>query len=255
MMNFNKFSTALLATGIVVLSSCNKDMQDNVTTTNDNVAAIQSSLDNQTDSYDITSSGSTATVTVEAYNQTDNEKEDPRTMVFKTVKKSVNTITETKGEGEWDNEDYTFVRQDFVVRLYSNNGNSSAKEDEQGYVTFNISRYVNVDGISESDFEDELGYEEPNKAFITSLSYNFKDYSDNFDKWSANGTISTAGKDSYGVEIDNFEYNLNENNKISFTVETKNDDADDYDMELTGDVSSKIYYNIIDAHANNEYYY
>tara|TARA_B100000809_G_C15000448_1_gene481370 strand:+ start:179 stop:967 length:789 start_codon:yes stop_codon:yes gene_type:complete len=251
-MNFTKLSkNTLLAAGLVTaMSSCNKDLKDEVATTKENTQTTADYLNQEAanESYGFSNSG-TATAVLEGFNNSDDKAFDEKTITLNVTAESENTISEGISESSYYSEitgvdvDYTYTTQYFSVEILSDNGTSNAGEANQSSITVELTRVISVDGISDSQFEET--HDDVNSIQLVDGSYDFTDNGD-FEKWSASGSISSPVDtdnnetlDSYGFTVDNFDYN-EDTHKISFVVESTNESDADKDLTLKITVDSEI---------------
>ena len=251
---------AILAAGLAAaMTSCNKDLKDDVTTTNDKLDAIQSSLDANENAYDF-ADGNALTLTASGYNKSNNEKFE-KSFALDVARKSQNTMSVDHEVYEnvyinssTDNADFSFDTEEFQVYLYANKGDDNEQSAVNSYFTITISRVVNLEGISESDFkewkENTTGVElSVGEAMVVDAELNLYELNeDGVNIWNSGyKSFDQAYEFSYGLEIDGFEYNA-ETRAISFKFDTEN--AVDFDevfedpgtFEISGEYAGNIYY-------------
>ena len=240
----------ILAAGIVAATtSCNKDLKDDVTTTNNKLDAIQSSLDSQSDSYDAVT-GNKLNLTVDGF-YTSNKEAFEKTFEFSKAFASEMTVEETFVVKEDENidgadENFTYTERSFSISVNAKDPNQSSEASStNSSVDFEFAVFTDVDGISETKFEDWAGGDiKVGEADLDEASFDLKDYDSNgVNVWSNYINLYQAGETSYGLKIKDFEYNP-ETRVISFSIETDNisnlDDNSNQTLDITGTFSGKI---------------
>ncbi len=248
-MNYLK-STGFLIFGIVCLSACNKKVSDEISTTNENVENLQSSINGLTHAYDVRE-GSSGSLSITGWNQTRDEKYSSKQFDLNYALASTNTVEEDIRQMEsvninGDIYDFSYVTQSFNISLYSNSALTSEEQNTLSTIEITLYRYINLNGITASQFETWSG-EEVDKIYLSNFEYDLKQRSNDFDLFLADGVLNASGTNSYGMSISDFTYDSNSRD-ISFNLETKNEDEDNYDAELEVSVSTKIYTNIINSY-------
>ncbi len=241
----------ILAAGLVAAAtSCNKDLKDDVSTTNDKLDGIQAAIDNDSEAFDAVT-GNKLDLTVDGF-YTSNQEAFEKTFEFSKAFASDMTLEETFVVKEDEpingtDENFTYTERNFSITVNTKNPYQSSEAGAtNSSVEFEFTVFTDVVGISETKFEDWLagGDVKVGEVDLDDADFNLNDYDSNgINVWSINRDINAAGETSYGLKITDFVYEP-ETRKISFSIETINlDDLDansDETLDITGTFSGKI---------------